>query len=131
MHESNRTTGQYLKPNQFDRLWLNNFKEVFGEHFIEWPIPFRISNRDRRGLAFKHLPIPPQADLDAEEDLKKQKEYTKADFDSDPKEYIKKAQQKYAGRSFVINTADGNERVVTIAAYDENESNDDILLTQE
>jgi hypothetical protein len=43
-------------PNEYDMLWLPNFKQVMGSRMWMWPLPF--VNEEMKGQGFFYPKIP-------------------------------------------------------------------------
>lgn len=74
-------------PNEYDMLWLNNFKQVLGPYLWLWPIPISFEARPMK------LPEVPEAVSQSELDIQS---------------YINKAKIKYNGCTFVLRKSSGD-----------------------
>ena len=93
-------------PNQYDMLWLTNLKQVMGSRIWMWPLPFINEEMKGQGFFFPKIPEITMADMNLiikDTDKGQNSAFAQNDFDSDPKEYIKKAVSKYSGNTFIIN----------------------------
>jgi DHHC palmitoyltransferase len=91
-------------PNEYDMLWLSNFKQVLGSRLWMWPLPI---TEEMKGQGFYYPKIPEISMSDLNIMLKDTSRahntsFNVNEFDHDPKEYIKKAMKKYGGRVFTI-----------------------------
>mmetsp|Transcript_7213 Transcript_7213/g.12182 ORF Transcript_7213/g.12182 Transcript_7213/m.12182 type:complete len:115 (-) Transcript_7213:549-893(-) len=100
-----------MKPNQYDVLWPNNMKQVMGESVLTWWIPFYQPEMKGWGFYFPQLPkvYSPGSEVGIlQKDGKISKKEIQYDFDlkdqfeSDPMDYIRKAEKKYAGFTFIL-----------------------------
>jgi len=93
-------------PNEYDMLWLPNMRQVLGKHMWQWLIPGIGEEMKGQGFFFPKIPEITMADMNLilkDTDKGQSSSFTPNDFDSDPKEYIKKAVTKYGGNTFIIN----------------------------
>ena len=91
-------------PNEYDMLWLSNFKQVLGTRMWMWLLPI---TEDMKGQGFYYPKIPEITMGDLNILLKDASRvhntsFTVNDFEHDPKEYIQKSLQKYGGNTFLI-----------------------------
>ncbi len=99
MNESNTV------PNEFDMLWLPNFKQIMGSRIWMWPLPFIKQEMKGQGFFYPKIPEITMSDMNILlKDTSKttNTSFASNEFESDPKEYIKKAFTKYGGKTFVI-----------------------------
>ena len=92
-------------PNEYDMLWLPNFKQVMGSRMWMWPLPFINEEMKGQGFFYPKIPEITMADINmVVKDTSKQHNasFNKNDFDSDPNQYIDKALKKYGGKTFTI-----------------------------
>lgn len=107
-----------MRPNQYDLLWLNNLKEVFGDTLLAWPFPFaRVKGN---GFFFKQLLEPEQEVGDEVGETRtarhllgdSERKVRRGDFEMDPRDYVAKARAKYAGYIFSVPTEDSTEGIL-------------------
>ena len=93
-------------PNEYDMLWLPNMRQVLGKRMWQWLIPGVGEEMKGQGFFFPKIPEVTIADMNLvvkDTDKNQMSSISPNDFDCDPKEYIKKAVEKYGGNTFVIN----------------------------
>jgi hypothetical protein len=100
------TNENMTTPNEYDMLWLPNFKQVMGSRMWMWPLPFINEEMKGQGFFYPKIPEITLSDINmlVGKDHSKQQtaSFTNNDFDSDPNQYIEKALKKYGGKTFTI-----------------------------
>lgn len=91
-------------PNEYDMIWLSNFKQVLGSKMWMWFLPI---SEEMKGQGFYYPKIPDITISDLNILLKDASRvhntsFTVNDFECDPNEYIAKAVKKYGGNTFLI-----------------------------
>jgi hypothetical protein len=92
-------------PNEYDMLWLANMRQVLGPRMWMWPLPLVGDEMKGQGYFYPKIPEITMADMNIllkDTSRVHNTSFTVNDFESDPKEYIKKAVEKYSGNTFVI-----------------------------
>ena len=80
-------------------LWLPNMRQVFGDHIWMWPLPIS-KDMKGEGLYFPRIPEITMSDLNIllkDATRTHNTSFTVNDFEHDPREYVKKAFEKYSG----------------------------------
>ena len=91
-------------PNEYDMIWLPNFRQHLGSKMWMWLLPI---NEEMKGQGFFYPKIPEITMSDLNILLKDASKvhntsFTVNDFEHDPRDYIEKALNKYSGNTFLI-----------------------------
>ena len=91
--------------------WLANFRQVLGSRMWMWLLPI---TEDMKGQGFYYPKIPEitMSDLNIlHKDSSKlhNTSFTVNDFEHDPRDYIRKAIDKYSGNTFLLSTGSNQE----------------------
>ncbi|CDW90386.1 probable s-acyltransferase at3g09320-like [Stylonychia lemnae] len=114
------------RPNEYDMIWLPNIKQVLGPHMWMWLLPI---SYEMKGKGFYYPKVPEITMSDLNILLKDVSRvhgtsFTINDFESDPKEYIQKAIQKYSGSKFLIHKGQtkDEDQIVEVPSLEEQKS---------
>ena len=97
---------EYVIPNEYDMIWLTNFRQVLGSRMWLWWLPIPVEMKGQ-GFYFPKLPELTMADTNLmlkESGKTHNTSFTMNEFEADPRDYVKKAMKKYAGRTFIVPT---------------------------
>jgi hypothetical protein len=91
-------------PNEYDMTWLANFRQHLGSRMWMWLLPITV---EMKGQGFYYPKIPEIAMSDLNILLKDSSKvhntsFNVNDFEHDPRDYIRKAVEKYSGNTFLI-----------------------------
>lgn len=85
-------------------IWLPNIKQVLGPHMWMWFLPITVEMKGK-GFYYPRIPEITMSDLNILlKDVSRVHgtSFTINDFETDPREYVNKAVQKYSGNKFLL-----------------------------
>eukprot|EP00347_Sterkiella_histriomuscorum_P021121 403335173 len=94
----------YSYPNEYDMIWLQNMKQVLGPKMWMWLLPISYE-MEGNGFYFPKIPEISMQDLNLLlKDVSRvhNTSFVVNEFESDPRDYIQKAVDKYSGQKFII-----------------------------
>ena len=122
----------YSIPNEYDMIWLTNMKQVLGSRIWMWLLPI---SEEMKGQGFYYPKIPEITMADMNIMLKESGKthntsFSSNDFESDPKEYIKKALKKYSGSTFLIPSGSNGAQSREVYIPSEEEQNQKTIIVE-
>lgn len=118
-----------VSRNIYDRLWLNNFTDVFGTNIWTWPIPVK---HEMEGAGF-YYPKIPEFEMSDLQSIVESKHVEQTFEMHEGKEsavrYAKTALIKYKGQSFLVEDqihtiSEDDPNIPTGIQVDENDDSD-------
>ena len=97
-------------------LWPSNLEQVFGPYVLLWPMPIRFFDKGK-GLYYPKIPEITMGDMNIllkDTSRAYNTNFTTDEFEVNPKDYIKKAVEKYEGHQFIVHFGEGDEKTVSL-----------------